>query len=192
MEVENIAEQIRNAGLSPVLPTRQIPVARATFSLTDRNAFEDAVALAARWIAKTVKGVLPEEALLGREFTFENVSGTASALRLDDGEGSVWAARTAYHGDPVARRDWITELFVERRLGDVVRFGAQLTCACSHDDPGFDHSRPRIVRDVLEQLSGEADAELLCNEVEPVSLEEIEFFAEFLYNPTRRLPVVLV
>lgn len=190
--MSSLADQLVTSGAAPRL--RQVPVSRASFVLTDRGAFGSAVAAAADWIGKTAATTLPETARSGGEFIFEAPDGraSASALRVSDDEGEIWAARVNYYGDTVTGREWVTDLFVEKRRGAFVRFGAQLNCRCAHDDLGFEHSRPRIVRDVLEALAAEEDGEALTNEVEPVPFDRIDDLVGLLYKPTRRLPVVLV
>ena len=130
----------------------------------------------------------------GADFTFAAPDNRAeiSAMAIADDYGKVWAARIGYRGDRVAGREWLTDLFVEKRRGSFVRFGAQLSCVCSSDDPGFDHSRPRVVRDILGSLAGEADGEALRNEVETVETGQVGQLAGLIYNPERRLPVVVV
>lgn len=173
---------------------RTLPVSRAIFDLSDRGAFEAAVTQSVEWIAKIASADLPADAALGRSFEFNEATARArvSALRLDDEQGQVWAARTTYLGDRVAGRKWVTDIFVEQRGGALTRFGAQLACQCNIDDPGFDHSRPRIVRELIESLAVEADSEALTNEFVPVSNEEVEQLSGLLYNPARRLPVIVV
>lgn len=191
--MDSLAVQLRMAGVAPPARTRQVPVSRASFLLTDREAFDTAVRQSAAWMASTAASLLPPEAAAGEDFNFTAPDGRAeaSALRVADDQGKIWAARISYRGDRVAGREWLTDLFVEQRHGSFVRFGAQLTCRCSSDDPGFDHSRPRVIRDVLEALAGEADGEALTNQVEPVWTDETEQLISLLYNPTRRLPVVV-
>jgi hypothetical protein len=188
----SLREQLVSAGASARV--RQIPVSRASFLLTDREAFETAVGAAAIWIEKTAAAQLPDDARRAGEFDFDAPDGRAhaSALRISNDEGEIWAARVSYFGDQVVGREWITDLFVERRHGVFVRFGAQLNCRCPHDDPGFDHSRPRIVRDVLESLAAEEDGESLTNHVEAIEFDDVDRLVSLLYQPGRRLPVVLV
>ncbi|WP_133366629.1 hypothetical protein [Qipengyuania sediminis] len=174
-------------------PQRNLPVSRAIFDLSDRAAFDAAVSLSVEWIANTAAVELPSEAAHGDSFQLDAGSrATVNAFRLQDEQGHVWAARTTYLGDKVAGRKWLTDIFVEQRAGSLTRYGAQLICQCSADDPGFDHSRPRIVRDLIGKLAAEADGESLTNEVVPVLTEEVSQLAGLLYNPERRLPVVLI
>lgn len=171
--------------------SRRIPVARATFSLTDRDAFESAVHLSLAWIGSTISAELrrdPEPET--REIT--GARGTASTIQMVDDQGSVWASRVEFLGDGIPGRRWTTELFVERRQGSFARFGAQLSCECSVNDPGFEHSRPRIVRNILSKLAAEADGESLTDSVTQVREEDVLDFVDLLYKPTRRLPVLLI
>ena len=189
-----VAEQLTKIGISPPPRIRQIPVSRASFLLTDRNAFDAAVESAIAWIAKTAASKLPDEAIAGADFNYTapDARADASALRFEDEQGKIWAARVSYLGDRVVEREWLTDLFVEKRHGAFVRFGAQLTCLCSSDDPGFDHSRPRVIRDVLENLAGEADDEALTNTFQNVTAKDVDSLVGLLYKPDRRLPVVIV
>jgi hypothetical protein len=192
--VESLADQLRTAGVASPAKTRQVPVSRVSFLLTDRTAFDKAVQASVAWMGSTAASDLPAEALEGNDFAFVAPDNRAeiSALNIADDQGRIWAARISYRGDRVAGREWLTDLFVERRHGSFVRFGAQLTCKCSLDDPGFDHSRPRVVRDILGTLAGEADGEPLSNEVETVASADVQQLVSLLYNPIRRLPVVVI
>lgn len=173
---------------------RTIPVSRSSFALTDRNAFDAAVQLAVSWVARTAATSLPDAAITGHGFTLEEegAKASASALRIDDSQGRVWAAKVNYHADRISHRRWITDLFVEQRAGSFVRFGAQLACRCSGDDPGFDHSRPRVVHDVLANLAGDADGEALTNHVQQAKPDDVDHLVSLLYSHNRRLPVVVV
>lgn len=184
------AEKLIQAGIAPA--SRSIPVSRTSFALTDRNAFDAAVNLGTSWIQRTSAADLPKEAYSGKSFEIEGAKGSASALRLDDELGRIWAAKITFDGDAKVEREWLTELFVEQRAGAFVRFGAQLTCKCAIDDPGFEHSRPRIVRNILDALAGEADSESLSNVFQTVHVDEVDSLANLLYSADRRLPVVLV
>jgi hypothetical protein len=152
------------------------------------------VKAAVDWIAKTADAPLPDDAAGGLDFTFvaPDDRAEASALRVTDEQGEIWAARFNYRGDKKASRDWITDLFVERQGDGFVRFGAQLNCRCAVDDPGFTHSRPRVVRNVLESLAAEADGESLTNQFEYVAEGDVDGFVALLYAPARRLPVVAI
>lgn len=190
--MSGLAEELRRVGAAAPDLARRVPVSRVSFSLTDRSAFNDAVSLAVAWAGKTSGASLPPGADLGESFEFTDDKASVSALRIDNDEGSVWAAKLVFRGDRTAQREWITDLFVEQRQGAFARFGAQLACECLHSDPGFDHSRPRVVKDILEKLAGEADGEALGNSVEAVSFTDVSSLVSLLYNPARRLPVVLV
>lgn len=172
---------------------RRRPVARTSFILSDRNAFEEAANLCLEWMSETAGADLPAEALALQSFDLtETTKGTGSAIRLDDEQGSIWAAQLHFLGDPTPERVWSTDLFVERRHGSLVRFGAQLICECGVADPGFEHSRPRIVKAILSELAAEADGVELRESVTDVEDRDVEAFAELIYRPDRRLPVLLV
>jgi hypothetical protein len=173
---------------------RRLPVSRAIFSLTDRNAFEAAVDLGLAWIGSTLGVDLPAAARerQSAEFGGESARGSASIVRMDDAHGAVWAVRVDFFGDRVPGRVWTTDLFVEQRRGSFARFGAQLSCEVDLGDRGFDHSRPRIIRNVLSRLAGKADGEPLSEQVVPVEPDQVEDLIALLYRPSRRLPIVLV
>lgn len=192
--MESLREQLATAGLGPVQRTRQLPVSRASFLLSDRKAFQTAVDLCAKWIEETAASKLPDKAFKGQDFSFTapDERAEASALSVADSEGKIWGARVSYRGDKISGREWITDLFVEHRHGSVTRFGAQLVCRCKTDDPGFDHSRPRVVRNILNALSAEADGEALTNDFQNVLISQVDDLVALLYNPQRRLPVLVV
>lgn len=190
----SLGDQLRTIGFVSDARPRRLPVSRASFALTDRNAFDEAVDLAVFWMEKTAGTRLPPAAYEREAFDFGSDSSLASgsALRIDDDRGGVWAATIAYRGDRAGSRIWRTDLFVERRQGAYARFGAQLVCECQPSDAGFEHSRPNIVKSVLGKLAGEADDTALSNEIEAASLLQIPDLVSLLYNPARRLPVVVV
>lgn len=145
-------------------------------------------------MAATAASELPQEAYEGLDFNFaaSDARAEASALNVADVEGRIWGARLSNRGDRISGRDWVTDLFVEQRHGSAVRFGAQLVCKCRGNDPGFDHSRPRVIRNILDELAAEADDEGLTNEFRSVDLADVESLVSLLYNPRRRLPVLVV
>lgn len=171
-----------------------IPVSRASFSLTDRNAFDLAIGLSVDWMSETAHCTLPNEIATALKFDFpgDDAKASISSFRLDDENGSIWTTRTTFMGDRVPGRRWITDLFVERRVGSHTRFGAQLTCQIPPNDPGFDHSRPNIIKNVISTLSAGCDGEQLTNEFVDVSEEGVDELIDLLYLRDRRLPVVLV
>ncbi len=116
----------------------------------------------------------------------------ASALRFDDDNGRIWAAKLENGDSRIANRRWITDLFVEQRTGSFVRFGAQLVCDGSANDVNFEHSRPNVVRGLLNRLAGEADGEGLSNTIEQVGVDGIDQLISLIARHDRRLPVVLV
>jgi len=171
--------------------SRRLPVSRTTFALSDRNAFNDAIDLAQSWISETGKISLPREAKDRTSFEIPSLNGdgVGSVIRMDDTQGAVWAAR---FDNKINERIWSTELFVEQRVGGLARFGAQLACQTSLSDPGFEHSRPRLVRSILEKLAAEADGESLPEHFVEVQPDDIDDLISLLYRPARRLPVILV
>lgn len=168
--------------------TRVIPIFRASFQLTDRKAHDRAVALCRNWIGQ--KGGAGLEFRNGEpgDFSAPDCRGTTRAIAHEDGR--IWAARledlrSAGHG-----QTWTTDLFVESRGTGLVRFGAELVLRSSAPVlERFGHSRPRVVRDILAQLSAEADGVALTESAETVTLEAFESFLDLLTRP-RRLPVV--
>lgn len=129
---------------------------------------------------------------LAFEFAAEKALAKISASSIDDNKGKVWAAKVTYTGDKAADRQWVTDLFVEARTGDVTRFGAQLVCQHDSKDTAFEPSRPRLVRDVIEKLAAEADATQLSNDFIEVNEDGVEELVDLLCLPERRLPVVVV
>lgn len=171
--------------------SRRLPVSRTIFALSDRNAFNNAIDLAQSWISETGKISLPSEAKDRTSFEIPSLNGDSvgSVIRTDDAQGSVWAAR---FDNKINERIWSTDLFVEQRIGGLTRFGAQLACQTPLNDPGFEHSRPRLVRSVLESLAAEADDEALPEHFVEVQPQDVDDLVSLLYRPSRRLPVILV
>ncbi len=188
-------------GLRPLLeqfekPNTQVrPVSRVSFSLTDTNAFETSANFAVAWLASKVGGSLPEEAHALASFDTYGVDGLhpCHAARLDDSAGSIWAARIDEPGsNPRAGETWSTELFVERPVGGLVRFGAQLMARRPAGSPDLRPSRPRLVYDLLRSLSAEADGEAIHEAaVRLTTPDEANSLARLIYRPQRRLPIVV-
>lgn len=172
------------------------PVSRMSFSLTDTDAFEKSARFAISWLSDKVGGVLPEAALNLASFDTRGVDGLhpCHAARLDDHTGSIWAARIDEPGsNPRAGETWSTELFVERPVGGLVRFGAQLMARRAAGSTELKPSRPRLVYDLLRTLSAQADGEALTEA--PVDLtthDDADTLAKLIYRPRRRLPIVVV
>ena len=172
---------------------RLTPITRTSFALTDRNAFETALYKCLDWLKSTAGVDLPSEAISGGGFEFaaNEAKANISASRLDDASGQVWAAKVRFTGDMSAPREWVTDLFVETRVGDLTRFGAQLVCHHNPTDDRFEHSRPRIIREIIGSHSAEADGVPIENAFSDVPEEEVEDFARLMMRPDRRLPIIL-
>ena len=175
--------------------TQVRPVSRISFSLTDTDAFEKSAQFAVDWLATKVGGALPDEARALAGFDTRSLDGLhpCHAARLDDQTGSIWAARIDEPGsNPSAGETWSTELFVERPVGGMVRFGAQLMLRRPIGRPDLRPSRPRLVYDLLRTLSAEADSETIGDA--PIALSthnDADTLASLIYRPNRRLPVVV-
>ncbi len=171
------------------------PVSRISFDLTDTDAFEKAARFAVDWLASKAGGVLPAEALELKGFDTRGIDGfhPCHVVRLDDAQGSVWASRVDEPGsNPEAGETWSTELFVERRSSSLVRFGAQLTARRSAGAEPLRPSRPRLVHDLLRELSAEADGEAIRETVTRITGSDVSGFADLIYRGDRRLPIVAV
>jgi len=193
-----------SAALHAQIETRRAavrPVSRVWFELSDKDAFDRCIELSLNWMEETSVGgagprlgvPLPPEARRGETFDVTDVLGAnpAKAIRIDATDGALWAARLDWP-DPQFPRTWVSEFFAERRVGQLARFGAQLTCVIRGECPPFDITRPNVVRRVLESLSAEADGRPLADGVEKTERNEISELAGFLYEPSRRLPVVAI
>lgn len=181
----------------PATPATQIrPVSRISFSLTDKNAFEKSARFAVDWLEAKVGGALPDEAKALSSFDTRGLKGLypCHAVRLDDHTGSIWAARIDEPGSkPSAGETWSTEMFVEKPVGGLVRFGAQLMVRRPANSPDLRPSRPNVVPKLLATLSGEADGEAIGDS--PVALmshDDADTLANLIYRPGRRLPIVAV
>lgn len=135
------------------IPTTLVrPVSRVSFSLTDTDAFEKSAQFAIDWLSDKVGGPLPEAARNLASFDTQGVDGLhpCHAARLDDHTGSIWAARIDEPGsNPRAGETWSTELFVERPVGGLVRFCAQLMARRPAGSAELKPSRPRLVYDLI-------------------------------------------
>ena len=176
-------------------------VSRVWFDLSDTDAFDQCVAQSVNWMAERPKGSgqprsgvpLPDEAWKAEAFdvTDELGANPSKAVRLVASDGVLWAARLDWP-DPTCPRSWVSEFFVEKRHGQMARFGAQLTCVRRGECPPFDITRPTVIQRVLENLSAEADGRPLADQVEPLDRSEIGELVELLYREDRRLPVVVI
>ena len=194
--MSQIADALRPLIGQPMQSTTQVrPVSRISFSLTDTDAFDKSARFAVDWLASKVGGALPDEARALASFDTRGLDGLhpCHAARLDDQTGSIWAARIDEPGsNPSAGETWSTELFVERPVGGMVRFGAQLMLRRPTGGPDLRPSRPRLVYDLLRTLSVEADGETIGDA--PIALsthDDADMLADLIYRPGRRLPVVV-
>lgn len=185
--------KLANSPVSTVSSLR--PVSRISFSLTDSDAFNQAAQFAVRWLAEKAGGVLPGEATQLRSFDTRGMHGyhPCHVVRLDDENGSIWAARI---DEPGSKKDagetWSTEIFVEGGPRRLVRFGAQLTSRRPTTLDALRLSRPRVVHDLLRELSAEEDDEPLRESVTKAEVQDAEWLASLITRPQRRLPVVAV
>ena len=181
----------------PATSATQIrPVSRISFSLTDKDAFEKSAQFAVDWLAGKIGGALPDEARALASFDTRGSDGfhPCHAVRVDDHSGSIWAARIDEPGsNPSAGEIWSTEMFVERPVGGLVRFGAQLMTRRSANSPDIRPSRPRLIYDLLSTLSAEADGEAIADVPAILTThDDADTLARLIYRPKRRLPVVVV
>jgi hypothetical protein len=168
-------------------------VSRVWFELTDKNAFDKCIRISTQWMSTRAGTKLPQSAFDGQAFDVTDVLGAnpTRAVRLTASDGSIWAARSDYP-DPEFPRIWVTEFFVEKRQNHLARFGAQLTCVVRGESPGYEITRPTAVRRVLEDLSAEADGWQLSEAPSQLPIEDISSLVDLLYQPDRRLPVVVI
>lgn len=189
-------EPIISRRSSAVEDSRRItPVSRATFTLTDRNAFEAAIKIASDWTAEQAGVDLPTDVLTRADFTLDDDRAKArvSSRMIEFTGGRVWSAAVNFLGDTTLdRREWITDLFVEQRGNGITRFGAQLACRHSLSGPTFDHSRPRVIPNILNALSAEADGLPLGGDFETITPENFDDLIDLLFSPSRRLPILVV
>lgn len=194
--MSQLADGLRPLIGQPIQTATQVrPVSRISFSLTDTDAFDKSAQFAVDWLAAKSGGLLPDEARALASFDTRGLDGLhpCHAARLDDQTGSIWAARIDEPGsNPSAGETWSTELFVERPVGGMVRFGAQLMLRRPTGDPNLRPSRPRLVYDLLRTLSAEADSETIGDA--PIALsthDDADTLANLIYRRVRRLPVVV-
>lgn len=195
--MNRLADGLRPQLVPPEQPTSQVrPVSRISFSLTDTDAFAKSAQFAVDWLANKVGGDLPKEARALASFDTHKADGLhpCHAVRLDDHTGSIWAARIDEPGsNPRAGEIWSTELFIERPVGGLVRFGAQLMARRPTGIPDVRPSRPRLVYDLLRTLSAEADGEAIGDAALGLTTrDDAHTLARLIYRPQRRLPIVVV
>ncbi len=170
------------------------PVSRVSFTLTDTDAFEKAINQSVTWLGTKAGIALPSPALDRLSFDLRGVEGAneCHAIRFDGDEGATWAARVDEPGfRPDLGEMWSTELFVERRAGDLVRFGAQLS-ARRAPGMGVKLTRQRVVRDILSILSAEADGVAITEAPTVYSAANVYELANLAYRGDRRLPIVAI
>lgn len=195
--MSQLADGLRRLLMHPEQPTTEVrPVSRIRFSLTDTKAFENSAQFAVDWLASKVGGDLPDEARALDSFDTRGEHGLhpCHAVRLDDRTGSIWAARIDEPGsNPRVGETWSTELFIERPVRGLVRFGAQLMVRRPTGSPDLRPSRPRLVYDLLRTLSAEADDEAISDTAVGLTThDDAGLLARLIYRPWRRLPIVVV
>jgi uncharacterized small protein (DUF1192 family) len=163
------------------------------FELTDKIAFDKCVQLSIEWMSSRCRTSLPKEAWDGKAFDVTDILGAnpTRGARIDAADGSIWVGRLDYP-DPQYPRVWVTEFFAQKQIGQLTRFGSQLTCVIRGESAPYDVTRPNIVPRVLESLSAEADGWELSETPTRLEKSEIDSLVSLLYQPERRLPVVLV
>lgn len=164
------------------------PVSRLVFELTDTNAFDQAIEHCVHWLAPKTRVGIPPTAERGAPFDLSDQYGAnpCRAVRIDAQDGCVWSARLDEADNE--GRTWIVELYVEHWIGRMARFGAQLICVNRSTEP-FSVSRPSVVRDILSELSAEADGWALTEAAQDVF--DADALISLLYDENRRLPVVV-
>jgi hypothetical protein len=169
------------------------PVSRVWFELSDKIAFDKCIQLSLEWMAERARTALPREAWDGETFDVTDILGAnpTKGARINATDGALWVGRLDFP-DPQYPRVWVTEFFAQKQIGQLTRFGSQLTCVLRGDSAPYDVSRPNIVSRVLETLSAEADGRELSETPDKLIEHDIDSLVTLLYQPERRLPVVLV
>jgi len=177
------------------------PVSRVWFELSDTDSFDRCVKLAVEWMAAEPTGnghqrsgtSLPNAAWEGQTFDITDEIGAnpTKAVRLTARDGNLWAARLDWP-EPNFPRTWISEFFVEKRVGRMTRFGAQVTCVKRGESPAFEITRPNVVQRVLGELAAEADNRPLSDYIEISNIRDIPDIVELIYSSNRRLPVIII
>ena len=177
------------------------PVSRVWFELSDTDAFNQCIKLSLEWMSRRPSGsiqprsgvAIPPQAWQGEAFdvTDELGANPTKAVRLEARDGALWSARLDWP-DPSCPRSWVSEFFVEKRLGHMTRFGAQVTCVRRDECPPFEITRPNVVQRILRQLAVEADGRTLVDKIEPTQGSEVNELISLLYDEARRLPVIVL
>jgi hypothetical protein len=169
------------------------PVSRLWFEISDKHAFEMSIELCLKWMQPRTKVPLPTSAWQGEAFDVSDILGAnpSRAVRINAADGSLWASRLDFP-DPDHPRTWISEFFVERKSGELSRFGAQLTCVVRGDSPEYEITRPTVARHVIEKLSAEADGRQLMEVATQVARGDVDDLVGLIYEPDRRLPVIAI
>jgi len=114
------------------------------------------------------------------------------AVRLEAQDGVAWAARLDHPDKEVPQRKWRTEVFVVRQQGELTKFGAQTTCISGEYSAPLYPSRPGVVRQILGNLSAQADGWELNDRVHFIDSERMDEFIDLITYSGRNLPIVAI
>ena len=186
--------QTLSEGLAPIASRMRAryanvrPVSQVVLQLRPEEVaapFETARDTVIAWMARRAGKSLPEDALAGRSFTLDDVGAQrteAVAIEMP----KYWAARLDDADKTIAQRVWTTEVGIGQNADGTVLFGARLQCVTRGEDPQFDPSIPRFVRDVASAVPAYLNGRRVSVEPWLVDTEaEVEDLVGLLLDPGR-------
>jgi hypothetical protein len=167
-------------------------ISSTAFAVGGGSPFDSAVSLAVRWM-RQVNPAIPSK--LSSEAIFDVGGGgehPARAVNFSYQDGRIWSATIDNPDRSTLGRTWVTEITVAERFGEV-HVGTRLLNVTRQSDDSFVPSIPRVVRDIISELSCTADGVALSESPTYIrSEDDLDWLIKLIEHPGRRLPVVVM
>lgn len=155
---------------------------------------DSAILLAAEWCSRSLSSTVDAAALL-IPGTFSNDEGRGAEIAANPGQ--LWSAVVTAPADADPTLSWRTQVtlsVVDDRLMGTFRIGLGATPgALTRVSPlSYEFSSPTIVRTLLRELVSVDAGWTVSTRADAIGAADVDDLVEFLLNPKRRLPVLLV
>ena len=173
---------------APLLPVHVCSVAFRLIG-TD-GGFQGAVGACLRWMEGKV-GPLPGDAASGAPFEATAEGAGVRGVMVPLAQGRFWAGRLREEDRREPGRAWIVEACIGEEGSGGLRFAVRVRALSPDGRPPGPRMLPRLVREVLAEVTGvDASRSLKDEAVDLVGEEGAKGFHALVFDQGRRLPVV--
>lgn len=172
------------------------PVSQVLLAIRSENAIETHQRVrreVVKWLDEHSSIPLPEQAWSGASFELEGVQVQRTAALAFVNTSRYWAAFLDDDDHAIARRTWTTEIGLAIKDNQTVLLGSRLICATRGEDPRFDRSIPRFIRNVVRKQTAFFDGGMPLK-TRPDVIEnddDVLSLIRLLLSKKRKAPVIV-